>query len=242
MSARYIAALDFSPALIVFDKDGTLIDFNFMWASWVVELAQRLERAANAPLTRELYAAMGYDAARHAVIAGLPLAAHSMAHLYQLTARIAHTAGLSPEVALRAANEAWFVPNPITMARPLADLPKLFSALRTRDILIGIATSDDRKSTVETLRALEIFEMVDALVSADDGLPNKPAPDMLRRVCEELNVAPAASVMIGDAVADMEAARAAGFGLRVGVLSGVSERAQLQTHAQILLQDVGKLI
>ena len=55
---------DFSPALIVFDKDGTLIDFNFMWTSWVTELARRLERAANLALAPQLYAAMGYDAAR----------------------------------------------------------------------------------------------------------------------------------------------------------------------------------
>lgn len=242
MPSHYIAALDFSPALVIFDKDGTLIDFNFMWASWVVELAQRLERAANVSLAGELFAAMGYDPARHSVIAGSPLAAHSIANLYQLTARVVHNVGLSPEAALRATNEAWFVPDPIRMARPLADLPKLFSALRAREILIGIATSDDRKSTVETLRALGIFEMVDALVSADDGLPNKPAPDMLLRVCDELHVAPASSVMIGDSVADMQAARAAGMALRVAVLSGVSSRAQIEKDAEVILENVQDLL
>lgn len=233
-----IGSLQFSPALIIFDKDGTLIDFNFMWASWVVDLAQRLERACNLSLAAQLYDAMGYDASRHSVIAGSPLAAHSMANLFTLTARVAHEAGLAPDAALRATNDAWFVPDPISMARPLADLPKLFSALRARDILIGIATSDDRASSLETLRALGISEFVNALVSADDGLPNKPAPDMLLRVCEELDVSPAQSAMIGDSVADMQAAIAAGIGLRVGVLSGVSSQEELIPHADIIIANI----
>ncbi len=242
MISLRIGSLEFSPALVIFDKDGTLIDFNFMWASWVVELAQRLERAANVSLARDLFAAMGYDAVRHVVIAGSPLAAHSMANLFTLTAQIAHTAGLVPDAALRATNEAWFVPNPITMARPLADLPRLFSTLRARDILIGIATSDDRASTLETLRALGISEMVNALVSADDGLLNKPAPDMLLRVCEELSIAPSSALMIGDSVADMEAARAAGIGLRVGVLSGVSDENVLRESADVLVETIDALM
>jgi phosphoglycolate phosphatase-like HAD superfamily hydrolase len=237
-----IGSLDFSPALVIFDKDGTLIDFNFMWASWVIELARRLEHAMNIPIASDLYSAMGYDAARHTVIAGSPLAAHSMADLYALTERVVKARGVSRTEAERATNAAWFVPDPIAMARPLADLPRVFSTLRARGILTAVATSDDRASTNETLRALGLFEMVNALVSADDGLPNKPAPDMLLRVCEELNVAPASALMIGDSVADMQAARAAGIGLRVAVLSGVTARAEIEAHADIVLENVDGLL
>lgn len=235
-------SLEFSPALVIFDKDGTLIDFNFMWASWITELAARLENTTQISLAPQLYAAMGYDAARHAVIAGSPLAAHSMADLYVLTGKVIHARGVSAETTVKILNDAWFVPDPIAMARPLADLPRVFSTLRARGILIGIATSDDRASTIATLRALEIFEMVNALVSADDGLPNKPAPDMLLRVCDELNIAPAQSVMIGDSVADMQAARAAGIGLRVGVLSGVSSEEVFHGHADVIVAAVGALM
>ena len=224
---------DFSPALIIFDKDGTLIDFNFMWASWITELAGRLERAANHSIAPQLYAAMGYDASQHRVVAGSPLAAHSMADLRALTTRIAAAAGLSPEAAERATSEAWFVPDPVAFARPLADLPRVFSSVHDRGILCGIATSDDRASTLKTLHTLGIASLVNALVSADDGFANKPAPDMLLHVCRELNVAPGSSAMVGDSVADMQAARAAGFGLRVGVLSGVS-RVPIWSHTPIL--------
>jgi len=233
---------DLTPALIVFDKDGTLIDFNFMWASWVMELAARLEAATQSALAPQLYRAMGYDASRHTVIAGSPLAAHSMAELYVLTGRVVHARGVAAETTAQILNDAWFVPDPIRMARPLADLPKLFAALRARGILAAIATSDDRASTLATLRALGILEMVNAVASADDGLPNKPAPDMLLRVCAELNVLPRQSAMIGDSVADMRAARAAAFGFRIGVLSGVSSEQDLRNDAEVIVASVGALM
>lgn len=242
MSLLNIGSREFSPALIIFDKDGTLIDFNFMWARWITELAQRLERASNQKIAAPLYAAMGYDATRHNVIAGSPLAAHSMSELRVLSTNVVCSIGVSRDDAERATDEAWFIPDPIALARPLADLPRLFSTLRARGILIAIATSDDRASALATLRAMDISEMINALVSADDGLANKPAPDMLLHLCRELKIAPSASVMVGDAVADMQAARAAGIGLRVGVLSGVSSRAMLETEADVIVDAVGALV
>lgn len=242
MSLLHIGAVNFSPALLIFDKDGTLIDFNSMWASWVTELAHRLERASNTGLATRLYNTFGFDASRHSVIAGSPLAAHSMASLRELAIQTARAAGLSSESAARAVDAAWFVPDPAKLARPVADLPHIFSELRARNILIGVATSDDRAPTLETLRALGILSMVNALVSADDGLANKPAPDMLLRVCRELNVSPASSIMVGDGVADMQAGRAACMGACIGVLSGLTTRAELEPVADAVIENIQALI
>ncbi len=233
---------DFSPALIIFDKDGTLIDFNFMWASWVTELAHRLVRASNCALTDALYRAMGYDEANGRVIAGSPLAAHSMANLRELTIRVAQDAGRSREAAEQAVAEAWFIPDPVTMARPVADLPRVFSTLRARNIRTAIATSDDRAPTEITLKALGIAPYVNALVSADDDLPNKPAPEMLLRICQLLAIEPSRAAMVGDSVADMQAAEAAGIPFRIGVLSGVTPRELLQPHVQLIVPNVGALV
>lgn len=231
----------FDPALVIFDKDGTLIDFNFMWGTWVTELAGRLGRAVGVSVANELYAAIGFDMARKAVIAGSPLAAHSMAELRVLTAKVLDSVGLTKTDAERAVNEAWFVPDPVASARPLADLVQVLSIVKAQNVLIAVATSDDRASTLETLYVLGIAQLVNALVSADDGLKNKPAPDMLLHICRELNVSPAASVIVGDSTADMEAARAAGIGLRVGVLSGVSSREQLLAHADVIIDSIQDL-
>ena len=233
---------EFSPALIIFDKDGTLIDFNFMWASWVTELSHRLVRSTNCALANMLYRAIGYDEANARVIAGSPLAAHSMANLRELTIRVAQDAGLSRQAAEQAVAESWFIPDPVAMARPVADLPRVFSTLRARNILTAIATSDDRAPTEITLKALGIAPYVNALVSADDDLPNKPAPDMLLHICRLLDVEPSHTAMVGDSVADMQAAEAAGIPFRIGVLSGVTSRELLAPYVQVVLSDIGSLV
>jgi phosphoglycolate phosphatase len=107
--------------------------------------------------------------------------------------------------------------------------------------LTAIATSDDRAATIATLEAFQVMDLVNGLVSADDGLPNKPAPDMLLHVCQELGVSPAASMMVGDSVPDMRAARAAGMGVRVGVLSGVSSRDELLPHTDVVIESIQAL-
>ena len=53
----------FDPALIIFDKDGTLIDFHAMWGAWATELARRLETAAGQPLANALFTAIDFDPA-----------------------------------------------------------------------------------------------------------------------------------------------------------------------------------
>ncbi len=233
--------LGFTPALVVFDKDGTLIDFNFMWASWVTELARRLEQATQHPLTDALYHAIGFDAARTHVIAGAPLAVCSMKTLRDMTADVVWRSGFSRADAERFTEAAWFIPDPVALAHPVADLPRVFSELRARGMKIAVATSDDRAPTLATRNALGTLQVVDAIVCADDGLPNKPAPDMFLHVCRTLNIVPTQSIMVGDAVADMEMGRNAGAARVVAVLTGLADRAVLEPHADVVISSLAEL-
>ena len=47
--------------LVVFDKDGTLIDFHAMWSGWARDLAAGLEAATGRDLRVPLYRNLGYD-------------------------------------------------------------------------------------------------------------------------------------------------------------------------------------
>jgi len=176
------------------------------------------------------------------VLAGGRLAVEPMARLRELTIGVLREAGLSAAVAERVVEEAWRAPDPVALARPLADLPALFTALRARGIRIAVATSDDRAPTAATLANLRVAALVDAILGADEGLPNKPAPDMVQRLCRDLGVPPAQAVVVGDAVADMQMGHAAGAGLVVGVLSGLSSAALLAPHADVVIASVAELI
>jgi hypothetical protein len=46
---------------VVFDKDGTLIDFHAMWGAWALELGARLDGATRRPVSGDVFATIGLD-------------------------------------------------------------------------------------------------------------------------------------------------------------------------------------
>lgn len=234
--------LALNPALIIFDKDGTLIDINAMWGGWVTELAQRLEAASGRPIAQPLFEALAFDPHTGIIIPTGPLSIAPLAEQRQLIDGVLRDAGLSSAEVETALAVAWHVPDPVALAHPLADLNPLFNTVRAYGLKIAIATSDDRVPTQATLAGLELAHLVDALVCADDGIPIKPAPDMVLTICRTLDIAPARVVMVGDNPDDLRMGRAAGVGLVVGVLSGVSPASLLVPYADIVLPSVAGLV
>ena len=227
--------------LIVFDKDGTLIDFDATWSPWIVELTRRLEAATGRPLADRLFGELGFDPVAGRTIPGGPLAVLPMAILRDAVADVLVRSGVPTGDAASAVDEAWFVPDPVTTARPLADLPRLFAALHAAGLRIAVATSDDHEPTARTLEGLGVAHLVDGLVGADDGVGRKPAPDMVLRAAAAVGVPVTRTAVVGDSLADLEMGRAAGAGRVIGVLSGVSAREDLEPYADAVVNSVADL-
>ncbi len=231
-----------APQLVVFDKGGTLIDFHGMWSAWVIELARRLESAAGLALSERLFHAMGFDAATRGIDPEGRLATDSMASLRELCVELLCEAGLTRQASEEAVAAAWYAPDPVAEAHPLVDIAALFMALREHGLRIAIATMDDRAPTEAILAELGAADLVDALICADDGLPLKPAPDMVRTACQATGVDPAQAVVVGDSVMDLQMGRAAGVGMVVGVLTGVASEDALARQADVVLRSVADLV
>jgi phosphoglycolate phosphatase-like HAD superfamily hydrolase len=193
-------------------------------------------------IPERLFQALDFDYKSGRVIPGGRFAVEPMARLREITVGVLRTAGLHSPAAEQIVDEVWYYPDPVALAQPLADLPAIFRALRARGLRIAVATSDDHAPTEATLASLGVASLVDAIAGADDGLPNKPAPDMVLRLCHELDVSPAQTLVVGDAVADMQMGRAASAGMVVGVLSGLSSAALLAPHADVVIDSVADLI
>jgi phosphoglycolate phosphatase len=227
--------------LVVFDKDGTLIDFDRMWSGWSAELVRKVAAATGASSASLLGRALGLDPTTDRIVPGSPLAATPMGHLRALTVETLVAAGLAPAAAEAAVARSWDPPDPIALAHPLTDLRALFGALRAAGKRVAVATSDDRAPTEATLAGLGVADLVAGTVCADDGPPVKPAPDALLHLCREVGAAPGRCAMIGDSIADLEMGRAAGAGLVIGVLSGVGTRAELEPAADVVLPSIADL-
>ncbi|HEX9926582.1 MAG TPA: HAD family hydrolase [Anaerolineae bacterium] len=231
-----------SPALIIFDKDGTLIDFHAMWGRWATELARRLEDETGLDLAKRLFQVMDFDAQSGYIAPEGNLAVTPLAGLRALAVAVLSKFGLAPDEAETALMKAWHAPEPSVLAQPLTDLPLLFTTLRRTGFKIAIATSDDRRPTEALLNAWQLTHLVDGLVCADDGLPIKPAPNMVLALCHRLNVLPQNTIVVGDNLPDLQMGRHAGVALTIGVLSGVGSVTVLAPWADLVLNSIAELV
>jgi HAD superfamily hydrolase (TIGR01509 family) len=101
----------------------------------------------------------------------------------------------------------------------------LLREVRARGAATAVASSSRNCGAI--LRAAGLSSLFDVRVDGLDiqrlGLPGKPAPDMFLVAAQRLRAAPSRTVVVEDATAGIEAARAGGFGCIIGV--GVAEHA-----------------
>ena len=231
----------FKPQAIIFDKDGTLIDFNAMWGGWTIHLAEQLRQASGLNVCDALCLAMGYDDVTKKVMANSRLASNSMSRLYNLTVEVMRSCGLEEQAAAGAVEQVWCIPDPVILAKPFTNMRTLFGQLSEQGIKVAIATADDRIPTQAMVDAFDIGEYISCMSCADDGIPSKPAPDMVFTLCKQMNVDPSNVMVIGDTMSDLKMARAAGAGLAVGVLSGVSTAKDFMGLSDVLLESIDEL-
>jgi phosphoglycolate phosphatase len=233
----------FDADLVVFDKDGTLIDFDFIWGRLAVVWVERLA-AGDAALARELYRSIGFDPVQQYTDPQSPLAIATTAQVQAITTGTLYRHGVPWPEAEDRARQAFDTGADYPLAsliHPTGDLVGLMGRLHAAGVCVAVVTTDHRPETEETLDILGIRHLVDQVICGDDGLPSKPAPDMLLATCERLGVQPNRTAVVGDTLGDLLMAQRAGAGLRVAVLSGAGDRALLSAHADVVLDSIDEI-
>ncbi|MCC6454529.1 MAG: HAD family hydrolase [Caldilineaceae bacterium] len=249
----------FDAGLVIFDKDGTLIDFAALWAHYTIGAVEALMTATiEAPvaiaqnevpnkdqLRADLYAMLGYDPTARRFDPQSPVVTAPLPTIYTLAAGVLYRHGwgwLDAELQVeRAFAPVMNAPLTRELVRPTAALPALFEALTAAGVQIAVITSDDRAPTLTALEWLGVLDPVAFIACADDPYPYKPAPESIWAACETTGVDLAHTVMVGDSTTDMLMGQRAGVGLCVAVLTGMMDAAVLAPHADVVLQSVGEI-
>ncbi|TNC50094.1 HAD family hydrolase [Rubellimicrobium rubrum] len=218
---------------ILFDKDGTLFDFQATWGAWSRGMIEA-ESGGDPALRDRIAEVLGYDLATSRfhpdsiVIASTTetVAEHLTAVLpgvdkEALMARMNDRAADAPQV-------------------EVAGLREVLDRLAGMGLSLGVATNDTEGPARSHLRAAGIEERFGFIAGFDSGWGGKPAAGQLLAFADAVGLEPAACVMVGDSLHDLAAARTAGMA-GVGVLTGVAGREALEPAGTVVLESIAEL-
>jgi phosphoglycolate phosphatase len=101
-------------------------------------------------------------------------------------------------------------------------VPEALMRLREHGCRLACVTNKPSEFTLPLLQRAALAALFDAVVSGDEVQHRKPHPQIVLEACRRLGVNPGETVMIGDSINDVLAARAAGVRV-ILVESGYNE-------------------
>lgn len=229
---------------VILDKDGTLIDYHSAWFDRYNDSILDVVNAAGGDpaLRKAICHALAIDNVNRRFIPDAPNASLPMEDHALMVATLLHQTGIEWQKA-EALVEEWMMPKltaPIERSsiRSIGNISERLVSWASTGVKLAVVTNDNRASTIADLQTLGIDHLLAAVVSADEGLAAKPAPDGVVHVARSLDVPASRLAMIGDTATDLMAARSAGAGMLIGVRSGLDSASNLATIAHAVVQDL----
>jgi HAD superfamily hydrolase (TIGR01509 family) len=125
---------------------------------------------------------------------------------------------------------------------PMDGAADTLDGLKSRGYRISIASSNPTNVMTRSLKAVGLNGRPDSITSQDEVEVGKPAPDLLLRAAEKLDVESTECLGVGDTCYDIRAARAAGM-TSAGFSGGCQDESELgEAKPDLLIRDLRELL
>lgn len=221
------------PELILFDKDGTLIDIHHYWASMIrIRSELIVDRLFSCSSKRQvvkydLIDAMGVDQARSRMKPEGPVGVKPRPFIVEVATQTVRMHGANIDIL---GMEELFKEVDAETAKDLSPLLRLLPGAidlldqcRRCAIPVAIVSTDITERACKAMEALNIDHYFVDIVGGDCVKNTKPAPDLAEWVLDKRQPARDKVVVIGDHPVDIRMGIAAGISANVGVLTGLSD-------------------
>ena len=234
-------------SLVIFDKDGTLIELYHYWSQMVALRAQLICASLSLDAEHEtgLRWALGVDEKSRRLRAEGPVGLKKREIVIQSAVDYLTTVGLREtlsvcSMAFEAADEE-SSRNLGRFIRPIQGAEALVGALHANGCRIAVATVDLSKRARLALDFMGFGDQVDLVVGAEQVAHSKPAPDMIHLILKTLTSHPTQAVMVGDALTDIQMGLNAGLKASIGVLTGFATAEQMRAFTPFVARDISDL-
>lgn len=200
---------------ILFDKDGTLIDFDRTWGPAAHSVMSTLANGDRG-LLEALMRVSHYREAERRFAPTSPLLAGSSAGYGPLWAEVL---GRPAGPKLYGEMDALFRAAGLASLTPIGSPATLLARLAAGGYALGIATNDAEASARAQCAALGLAPHLTFVAGYDSGHGAKPEPGMVTAFADHLGLPPGRVALVGDSPYDLVAARTAGA-VAIAVLSG----------------------
>jgi len=219
---------------VIFDKDGTLFEFEKTWSSYCDSMLDFMA-AEDAPARQILAEASGYDPVERRFRPGSPVIGSPIEDI------CAVWASRDPNLDLQALLDESARVIAELRPEPVCDLQDLVAKLEAAGLALGLVTNDLEQAARAQLADAGVLDRFAFVSGSDSGIRTKPEPDTILAFCELTGLLPSEVAMVGDSLHDLHAARAAGAGLAIGVLTGPAGHSDLAPRADHVLGSVMEL-
>lgn len=224
---------------ILFDKDGTLLDFNGTWLEPYLQASRYLADCTGDPaLADRLMRNGGYIEQTGGWQCDSLLASGSNEQIYEFwSAEMG--AGMTSEQISRIRQIFSHAASAYVPA--VANTEKLLQSLKAQGMTLGLATMDDELNAKGMLKQLQLTDCFDFVCGADSGYGVKPESGMIDGFCGVCDLVPAEVLMVGDSPKDLNMGKNAGVALSVGVLTGAHGRQELEAIGDVVIENISGL-
>ena len=234
--------------LVIFDKDGTLVDFTATWVPLIRSRVQFLLEALgrDGDLETFLLRSWGIDPLSGSVDPRGPCPVSPRSEEIVIGTMALYQKGYPWDEAkqrvMKAFDQADATTNRKTLLRPVDGIQTLLRRLKRDGFSLALATSDERRDTEVVLSSLGLETLFDALVCAGEVDPPKPDPEAILTLCHRLSIPPGETIFIGDTVTDMIMGKRAQVALTIGIVEGgVTPRDELERVADVVFDSIRDL-